>query len=559
MKRFFTYIAILALAVACNDELYGPEETPLTPDAAGSVEIAVSDVTDNSFKVTVTPSGNVAYYSYLVDAAATAEELNAETLFKVGYKSVAQGTVKYSAEEPSYTFEVKADPNTTYQIYAVAGSEMGFVSAVVNKSVLTTDTVSPAYKAVESEGHQVLFTFSETVKRNVEGGAIKVPYYAYYSAEFETTAAPAGEITVPEDSITVAGNQALIAVPGLPTGALYTISIPAGAFVDAVGQKLPAYASAFVMAEDSKGNLAPAPKGFYGEVDYVELPMLGELELESFAEWDAGFAVPLVNKYPLANFSTKKFVTVTYEVVKESSVETVVHTLAPSADYNVTSLGFVVNLPEEPAVGANVTISVPAGALYDIYGNDCEAWEHTMKYSYGYTLEDILGTYVFQEQSVYDGEIYPSELVIAKSDDEEAGNVMFTVYDDIECNISPIYAQFDVDAGTLTVPSLQIFGEYTNSKGTEYLAAFVSAAVDYTAGTVGLSKAPVVFKVESPNVITATAPYGVILCDLEGKPTSWFDVYVASQAKLAPAETASTTASVARLGHSLNASFVRTF
>ena len=558
MKRFFTYIAILALAVACNDELYGPEETPLTPDAAGSVEIAVSDVTDNSFKVTVTPSGNVAYYSYLVDAAATAEELNAETLFKVGYKSVAQGTVKYSAEEPSYTFEVKADPNTTYQIYAVAGSEMGFVSAVVNKSVLTTDTVAPGYESFETDANQVVFTFSEAVTRKAENGAIKVPYYAYYTSEFQTTAAAAGEVTVPEDSILVAGNQALISVPDLPTGCYWTISIPEGAFVDAVGQKLPAYASAFVMVEGEKGP-APSPKGFYGEVDYVELPMLGELELESFAEWDAGFAVPLVNKYPLANFSTKKFVTVTYEVVKESSVETVVHTLAPSADYNVTSLGFIVNLPEEPAVGANVTISVPAGALYDIYGNDCEAWEHTMKYSYGYTLEDILGTYVFQEQSVFDGQIYPSELVIAKSDDEEAGNVMFTVYDDIECNISPIYAQFDVDAGTLTVPSLQIFGEYTNSKGTEYLAAFVSAAIDYTAGSVGYSTAPVVFKVESPNVITAAAPYGVLLCDLEGKPTSWYDAYVASQAKLAPAATASTTASVARLGHSLNASFVRTF
>lgn len=558
MKRFFTYIAILALAVACNDELYGPEETPLTPDAAGSVEIAVSDVTDNSFKVTVTPSGNVAYYSYLVDAAATAEELNAETLFQVGYKSVAQGTVKYSAEEPSYTFEVKADPNTTYQIYAVAGSEMGFVSAVVNKSVLTTDTVAPGYESFETDANQVVFTFSEAVTRKAENGAIKVPYYAYYTSEFQTTAAAAGEVTVPEDSILVAGNQALISVPDLPTGCYWTISIPEGAFVDAVGQKLPAYASAFVMVEGEKGP-APSPKGFYGEVDYVELPMLGELELESFAEWDAGFAVPLVNKYPLANFSTKKFVTVTYEVVKESSVETVVHTLAPSADYNVTSLGFIVNLPEEPAVGANVTISVPAGALYDIYGNDCEAWEHTMKYSYGYTLEDILGTYVFQEQSVFDGQIYPSELVIAKSDDEEAGNVMFTVYDDIECNISPIYAQFDVDAGTLTVPSLQIFGEYTNSKGTEYLAAFVSAAIDYTAGSVGYSTAPVVFKVESPNVITAAAPYGVLLCDLEGKPTSWYDAYVASQAKLAPAATASTTASVARLGHSLNASFVRTF
>ena len=457
MKRFFTYIAILALAVACNDELYGPEETPLTPDAAGSVEIAVSDVTDNSFKVTVTPSGNVAYYSYLVDAAA-AKELSAETLFKVGYKGVAQGTVKYSAEEPSYTFEVKADPNTTYQIYAVAGSEMGFVSAVVNKSVLTTDTVSPAYKAVESEGHQVLFTFSETVKRNVEGGAIKVPYYASYSPEFEATAASAGEITVPEDSITVAGNQALIAVPGLPTGALYTISIPAGAFVDAVGQKLPGYASSFVMAEDSKGKLVPTPKGFYGEVEYVELPMLGELDVETFSDWTDSFVIPVESEYAYAGTSEEIFVTVTYE----STNKVVEHTLTPGTHYRVTANGLVVYLPEQPDFGADVTINVPAGTIYDVYGNDCEAWEITALHSYGYTIEDAVGTYAFTAPDNVRQSYISSKFVIEESDNDDNGNIMITSILGIPC-MTNIYGTFDVDSGTLTFGGTQKFYQYVDN------------------------------------------------------------------------------------------------
>ena len=457
MKRFFTYIAILALAVACNDELYGPEETPLTPDAAGSVEIAVSDVTDNSFKVTVTPSGNVAYYSYLVDAAA-AKELSAETLFKVGYKGVAQGTVKYSAEEPSYTFEVKADPNTTYQIYAVAGSEMGFVSAVVNKSVLTTDTVSPAYKAVESEGHQVLFTFSEAVKRNVEGGAIKVPYYASYSPEFEATAASAGEITVPEDSITVAGNQALIAVPGLPTGALYTISIPAGAFVDAVGQKLPGYASSFVMAEDSKGKLVPTPKGFYGEVDYVELPMLGDLDVETFSDWTDPFVIPVESEYAYAGTSEEIFVTVTYE----STNKVVEHTLTPDIHYAVTSAGLVICLPEQPDFGADVTINVPAGTIYDVYGNDCEAWEITALHSYGYTIEDAVGTYAFTAPDNVRQSYISSKFVIEESDNDDNGNIMITSILGIPC-MTNIYGTFDVDSGTLTFGGTQKFYQYVDN------------------------------------------------------------------------------------------------
>lgn len=535
MKRFFTYIAILALAVACNDELYGPEETPLTPDAAGSVEIAVSDVTDNSFKVTVTPSGNVAYYSYLVDAAATAEELNAETLFQVGYKSVAQGTVKYSAEEPSYTFEVKADPNTTYQIYAVAGSEMGFVSAVVNKSVLTTDTVAPGYESFETDANQVVFTFSEAVTRKAENGAIKVPYYAYYSAEFQTTAAAAGEVTVPEDSILVAGNQALISVPDLPTGCYWTISIPEGAFVDAVGQKLPAYASAFVMVEGEKGP-APSPKGFYGEVDYVELPMLGELELEAFTEWDGGFLIPLENEYALAGFSSKKFITVTYEAVADNSVETIVYTLTPGADYNVTSLGLVVNLPAEPmCLGADVTISVPAGTLYDVFGNDCEAWEHAMKYSYGYTLKDIVGTYAFAETSALYGQVYVTELVIEESDDAKKGNVMFTVYDDFECEISPIYATFDVDAGILSIPSGQVFGVYEAEDGSKSPLVFGSGVVEGGSVKFAVGKDPVEFEV--PAAHTIVGPnwyYGVYMLDEKYEIANIWDLYYAAKGELAP-------------------------
>lgn len=79
---------MLILAVACNDELYGPEETPLTPDTAASVEITVTEVKDSSFTVTVTPAGEAAYYSWLVDEAAVAEELDAEALYAVDSKAL---------------------------------------------------------------------------------------------------------------------------------------------------------------------------------------------------------------------------------------------------------------------------------------------------------------------------------------------------------------------------------------------------------------------------------------------------------------------------------------
>lgn len=546
-------MTLLAMAAACT-ELYGPEPTPIAPDTAAGVEITVSDVKDDSFTVTVTPTDAASYYSWLVDESPVAAAVDSSALYSVSYESVAQGTAKWSEEAKSATFTVEGlSPNTTYQIYAVAGSPLGIVGSVAVKAVKTTDTVAPGYVSYTTNANQVTFTFTEAVTYNAEAGAIKVPYYAPYSAGFNTAAEVAGEVTVPADSVVVDGNEALVSVPDLPAGALWTISIPEGLFVDVVGQKLPAYASAFVMVEDEEdGTSSPAPKGFYGELEYVELPMLGALEFNSFAEWDAGFAIPLVNEYALAGFSSKKFVTVTYEAVTDNSVETVVYTLAPGADYNVTSLGFVVNLPAEPAVGADVTISVPAGAVYDVFGNDCEAWEHTMKYSYGYTLADVLGEYVITETSAYYGEAYSSALTIVESDNAEKGNVMFTVYDDFECEVSPIYATFDVDAGTLTIPSQQVFGVLPTGEETFYYVAFVSCTVS-SEGQVGISENPVIFNVESPNVISGpNYYYGLLLLDSEGTPSQFYDVYYSTSAVLAPEGDGAETASVPFRSYPLN-------
>lgn len=486
-------MTMLTLAVAC-ETMYGPVETPVAPDSAAGVEITVADVTDDSFTVTITPAGEASYYSWLIDEASAAE-IDAETLYAVGYEGIGYGTVKWTAEEPSVTFTVEGlDPNTDYQIYAVAGSKMGIAGAVVNKSVKTTDTVAPDYEAYETEAHQVVFTFSEAVTRKAENGAIKVPYYAYYSAEFQTTAAAAGEVTVPEDSILVAGNQALISVPDLPTGCYWTISIPEGAFLDAVGQKLPAYASAFEMTEGQNGP-APAPTGFYGEVDYVELPMLGGLELESFSDWTELFVIPVESEYAIAGMSSKKFLTVKYETPNK----VIEHTLTPGVHYAVTALGFAVALPEQPAYGADVTISVPAGALYDVFGNDCEAWEATFIHSFGYTLDDVIGTYAGEAESYFNG---PTALAItvAESDDPEKGAVMLTgTYMGLPCQ-SPIYGDFDTDSGLLRLYDWQCF--FTHSTlGDVY---FAISGADY-----------VDLKVPQSGVITS--------------PSEWFGAYLESQ------------------------------
>lgn len=541
---------MLTLAVGCS-ELYGPEETPLTPDKAGSVEITFSDVADDSFTVTVTPTGNVSYYSYLVDDSDAAQVLDAETLYKVGYASVAQGTVKYTSDAPSYTFVVNAQPNTTYQVYAVAASEMGFPGTVVTNSVKTTDTVSPTFKSYTTEENQVVFTFSEAVTRNAEAGSIKVPYYAYYTNAFQTQGTPAGEVTVPETAIQVSGNQATITVPNLPTGAYWTIDIPAGAFLDSVGQPIPAYKSGFQITANG-----PAPTGFYGSVEYTEVPMFGELELEYFSEWDSGFVIPLTNEYALASYSSKNFVKVTYSSSTDNSTSETVYTLTKGVDYQVTSLGFVVNLPEEPVIGAEVTISIPTGCVYDVFGNDSEAWEHTMKYSFGYTLADVIGTYDMVQRSALDGEYYSSAMVVEASDDAAKGNVMITTYEDEECT-TPIYATFDCDGGTLTIPAPQAF--FDLGDGLEMVITSLVA----NGNQLGISQTPdpIVFYVNEPNVITGPNFYYGVVIYYEGSPYQFYDAYMATQATLAePSEGEATPdAASSRRSYALDAPIVKFF
>lgn len=527
---------MLTLAVGCS-ELYGPEETPLTPDKAGSVEITFSDVADDSFTVTVTPTGNVSYYSYLVDDSDAAQVLDAETLYKVGYASVAQGTVKYTSDAPSYTFVVNAQPNTTYQVYAVAASEMGFPGTVVTNSVKTTDTVSPTFKSYTTEENQVVFTFSEAVTRNAEAGSIKVPYYAYYTNAFQTQGTPAGEVTVPETAIQVSGNQATITVPNLPTGAYWTIDIPAGAFLDSVGQPIPAYKSGFQITANG-----PAPTGFYGSVEYTEVPMFGEVDLESIDTWDAAIVVPLVNKYPLANYNTDFPVTVTYSSETSNSVSETVYTLEANVDYGVTSLGFVIALPEEPRNGTDLTISIPTGCLYDIYGNDSEGVDITTKYLNGYTLESILGGYMAEETSIYKDGDETTYMEIVESDDPSKGNVMFSYYWDMECQI-PIYANFDTETGELTIPSGQIFTAVSMQGGGSAYCCFASA--DIVGSDVVPLEDDVVWSLNGPNkIVGPNYYYGIYAIDRTTEEgIGWFNCFYEISASLGGSRPAAATAS----------------
>ena len=144
--------------------------------AAPGIDINITPgaQTDSAFTVTITPQAGALYYAYIIDQNDEAEHLDSATLYKGGYGN----TVVKVADQPTTTITIdNATPNTTYQVYAVAGSDKGIVGNVVVKSITTTDKFSPRPQSVatDPDNAAVQLKFSEAIKRGE--GAVTAKYY----------------------------------------------------------------------------------------------------------------------------------------------------------------------------------------------------------------------------------------------------------------------------------------------------------------------------------------------------------------------------------------------
>lgn len=522
MKRIFTYITVLTLAVACEN-MYGPVETPVAPDTAQDIAITVNETGDETVKFTLAPAGEASYYSYLVEKADAASEIDPETLYKVGYKDVAQGTFKYAADATSQTVEVAGlESNSTYQIYAVAGSLMGIPGKVTTVSFKTSDTVSPAlsdyteYEGAEGETG-VALVFDEPVVRGT--GDLVVKYYAMNSAEI-AEGVELGQVTVPAENVVVEDEVVYVAVPELPAGAFYALDYPEGAFADVSGNKVAALTSKVYFGEETE--YEPYYAGVGNRYPTVEWGFEGMPE--GISDWTAPIVLTPTSDYGLGYVYEENLSLVYVETGKTTSYE-----LVCDEHYGVSGGKIVVYLPEEPAKGATVALTVPGEAFEDYYGNMNEEWTASAKslYDMSVPFENVVGTYVMTQVSAYDGQPYPSKMVIEESDNPVYGNVMFTTYESIPCNVAPIYAVYDPEKGTLTMESQQVF-----ASDEEGYYAFVSATVS-SSGSVGIGTAPVVFTVAEPNVITGpNYYYGVLILNQAQVPTGFYDVYYKCAAQL---------------------------
>ncbi len=515
MKKIIVFISILAAAMSC-ETMYGPVQTPVASDKAEGIEITVNSVADSTVSFTLTPAGEASYYSYLVDAAPEAEVLDSSLLYSVKYTGVAQKAVKWDAEAASTVVELEGlMPNTTYQIYAVAASPMGFVGSVVNTSFKTSDAVAPELdeEAWEVADTVVTLVFSENVVL-ADNPQIVASYYAINDSNF-ATATPVG--TMEADSVFVEGNVVTLEFLKLPAGAYYAVNYPEGTFKDPTGNPVAALRSA--MAGDMKTGETQGI-GVYGRREPGTFAF-GELDMENLVEWQIPLLVDFGSEYGYG--LTLK--AAAGEAVYEHSGKSTTLTLTGKVDFNyVDEAGcLVIMLPEEPERGDMVTVTIAADSFEDFYGNTNEEWEVSLVYSYGYTLADILGTYNALAKSAYqDMPDTSGTIVIEESDNAEKGNVMLTSILGRPATVSPVYAEFDMISGTLTIPTMQPFAKEPGYKvpisQTDYIEVDATMCFATSTNTGELDqKNPTMFRIPEPGVINgqsglfgimALFPYG---------------------------------------------------
>ncbi len=518
MKKLLVIISMLAVAISC-ETMYGPVQTPIAADKAEGIAITVNSVDDNSASFTLAPAGECSYYSYLVDESDKAVALDSSLLYSCKYASVAQGTVKWAEDAATKTVELtELLPNTTYQIYAVAGSPMGFVSSVVTTSFKTSDKVAPVLdeEAWEIADNVVTLTFSEDVL--VGAGAITANYYAYNDPDF-AEAKPVGIVTADAQKIAVEGNVVTIEFDGLPQGAFYAVNYPEGTFKDASNNLVAALESAMMLDAESWETMG---KGVYGQRDLGTYELIAP-ETTAIANWDDPFILQFGSEYGYGYTLRAATGSVIYEHAgKSTAIELVSGT---HFAYVSAVQALVVMLPEEPQRGDKVTITIAAGSFEDYYGNLNEEWTLTANYVFDYTIADVLGAYQAQYFSAFEGDYMPMNLKIEAVTEEDMAsmgyikgcNVKFTEL--LVPTMVPIYAYFDPLMGTLTVPSYQTFFQMKEGE-TMIILGFMTL----TGGSPDPTT-PTVFNMPESGVLTCDTMFGILKFDAAtGQSVSWYDV-----------------------------------
>ena len=553
-KILFSILAVAAMSAACTKFA---EDTIPTYDNPVKPTVTAKAVSDSSITVTITAGPNTSYFGYAVmvgTPGASAEELVTDGYAKSadvvlqGADNVPQAaTIKYS-EETSVVELTLTDlnPLTKYTVYAAAVTNMGIMTSVASASATTTDGIAPVMDIdgcdfQEADGVLTFAVpFDDLVSLTGKGTA-KAYFYAENLTNERGYLTVYKEVDIPAKNMATSGNYLLLSVPAseyIP-GAYVSMTYSAGIVANgakgenaAFEDHLMAYIQGQLLWNGIVGQYAYAnwdfsivdPATLPDEPEGDEIEGEGDEEEEEkvpvyFSDWTA-LVMPnyTTSKYPLYDATSDAEIKIT---TAEADGKTVSYFAKRFEVVSDKVVGIMLN--EAPAYGATVSYVVAEGSFCDIFGNENNefAAEDEYFFSYGYTIEDIVGPYQFTAQSAYDGSPVSGTWTIVESDNAEKGNVMFTEMYSTEC-LSNVYATFDMVSGKLTIPSLQLY-----SANEKYLFAFCSSS-----NSGEIADNDVVFAVPQAGVINGqSCLFGDAAFDPASvSPLGFFEIYAGFQA-----------------------------
>ena len=497
-KILFTILAAAAMSAACTKFV---EDTAPTYDAAPKPEVTGTVVSDTEITVTITAGEGSNFWGYAVltgTPGASADKLVANGYAKdaavvlQGEDKLPQAAqMKYSEETKTVTLELTGlTPYTDYTVYAAAVTEMGVVSEVAELTLKTTDGTAPVVTDFDFSEEEEILTFAIAFNDPVQltgNGTATAWFYGENYYDESGMLILYKEVAIPTDHIAASGKNLIVSVPAseyIP-GAYVAITYSA----DIVKNGADAVNAAYETHLIGYGEEGIEKQGIFGYYDYANwdfslvdpatLPdeeegsgdMEGEDEEEEeekvpvyFGDWTKLImTVYSTSEYDLADTTGDDEITI---ISTEANGRTVSYTASKYGVLTANTAGIM--LSEAPAYGSTISFTVAEGSFCDIFGNVNNEFKAEDEYyrSYGYTLNDILGSYTIQAVSAFDGSLITNSMVIEASDDPEAGDFMITSFAGIPCNIAPIYGSFDTDSGSIDIYGDQTFYGYIDDADT---------------------------------------------------------------------------------------------
>lgn len=524
-------MALVLTAGACSSDVFQKADKPTTPVVPGVVEIAISNMTDTSFDVTLTPTSESAYYSFLVDNDVFYPAIDAAKLYSSSYSSVTNGSVKYAEGSESYSFTVNAEPYTIYTVYAVCGSIDGTVGEVSHVTLQTSDGVAPEPQVEDFQtlDNKILIPFSEDVKL-VEGKVVTAQVYSVN--DLWNIGEPQGQplkrgkkifkqkqIELPDEPVIVEGevqvknNQVLVTFPDIKQpGAYYAVSFEDGTFEDLAGNPCPGVASEFAGCdwddEEEAFVAIPGEVCVYGHIDNVPF----EFNIEGLPEVITSLDTPFefVSEFEIFDYTEEGASAVIKSVSAEKTV-TSEYTLDWEQTWGLTDANVITTyIPDEMTGGMTISFTIEADNFWDEWGNtNAAVTTPEILFSYGLTIDDLLGEYAMTANPLTQSAA-EFKIVIAATE-AEGYDFQITEFDGTT-PLWPVLGTFDGDLGIVTIPALQPIAKRYSQ--------YYYCLQEYS------SAGPVVFNITEPGVIS-TDQYveGAAYSASNGSYAGYFDVW----------------------------------